>query len=90
MAAGAGLAETFARLSTRDEDAAPQINGLECSLSCEKVVAKSHATGRAETLERICDASYNGSRGGVAPSLFQINAGDGGGAVANDNGSSRN
>lgn len=89
MAVGAGLAEAFARLSASDEDAAQQINNLACSLSCDEVVAKSYATGRAETLERICDASYDGGGGGVAPSLFQINAGGGGGG-AGDNGGSPN
>ena len=88
MTVGARLAKAFVRHSASDEDAALQIKSLACSLSGDKVVAKSYATGRAETLERICDASYNGGGGGLATSVFQINAGGSGGAVASDNGSS--
>jgi len=82
VAVGAGISEAYSQLAGSDnDDGAAALRSSACSLSCNETIVTAFAASQATSVSRLCEAGYGGTNG-VVGSIFQVDAGGGGGGVA--------
>jgi hypothetical protein len=82
VAVGAGISEAYSQLAGSDNDeGAAALRSSACSLSCNETIVTAFAASQATSVARLCEAGYGGTNG-VVGSIFQVDAGGGGGGVS--------